>query len=95
MAGGPAARRRHPPRDREARPRPAQPHRLQHQQLRRAREAGQDISAELNPWALFLGNDWNNIVRLGSYALSYRGVDMVFVNKDGRETIAEHLQKNF
>ena len=41
------------------------------EQLRRARDAGQDISAELNPWALFLGNDWNNIVRLGSYALSY------------------------
>ncbi len=41
------------------------------EQLRRARDAGQDISAELNPWALFMGNDWNNIVRLGSYALSY------------------------
>jgi dihydroorotase len=41
------------------------------EQLRRARQAGQDISAELNPWALFLGNDWNNIVRLGSYGLSY------------------------
>jgi dihydroorotase len=41
------------------------------EQLRRARQAGQDISAELNPWALVLGNDWNNIVRLGSYGLSY------------------------
>ena len=41
------------------------------EQLRRARQGGQDISAELNPWALFLGNDWNNIVRLGSYGLSY------------------------
>jgi dihydroorotase len=40
-------------------------------QLRRAKAVGQDISAELNPWALFLGNDWANIVRLGSYALSY------------------------
>jgi dihydroorotase len=39
--------------------------------LRRARAEGQDISAELNPWALFLGNDWRNIERLGSYALSY------------------------
>ena len=39
--------------------------------LRKARAEGQDVSAELNPWALFLGNDWNNIVRLGSYALSY------------------------
>ena len=28
------------------------------EQLRRARDAGQNISAELNPWALFLGNDW-------------------------------------
>ena len=40
-------------------------------QLRRAKAAGQDVSAELNPWALFLGNDWANIERLGSYALSY------------------------
>jgi dihydroorotase len=40
-------------------------------QLRRAKAEGQDISAELNPWALFLGNDWANIERLGSYALSY------------------------
>lgn len=40
-------------------------------QLRRAKAAGQDVSAELNPWAVFLGNDWANIERLGSYALSY------------------------
>ncbi len=41
------------------------------QQLRAAKDAGQAVSAELNPWALFLGNDWANIERLGSYALSY------------------------
>ncbi|MFP5342184.1 MAG: dihydroorotase [Candidatus Limnocylindria bacterium] len=40
-------------------------------QLRAAKDAGQAISAELNPWAVFLGNDWANIERLGSYALSY------------------------
>ncbi len=40
-------------------------------QLRRAKAMGQDVSAELNPWALFLGNDWATIERLGSYALSY------------------------
>lgn len=40
-------------------------------QLRAAKARGQDISAELNPWAVFLGNDWANIERLGSYALSY------------------------
>ncbi len=34
-------------------------------QLRRAKAAGQDVSAELNPWAVFLGNDWANIERLG------------------------------
>lgn len=39
--------------------------------LRAAKERGQQISAEINPWALFLGHDWSNIVRLGSYALSY------------------------
>ena len=41
------------------------------EQLRAAKAAGQAVSAELNPWALFLGNDWANIERLGSYALSY------------------------
>lgn len=39
--------------------------------LREAKARGQRISAEINPWALFLGNDWANIERLGSYALSY------------------------
>jgi dihydroorotase len=37
----------------------------------RAKAAGQQVTAELNPWAVFLGNDWSNIERLGSYALSY------------------------
>ena len=37
---------------------------------RRRRGAGTS-PAEINPWALFLGNDWANIERLGSYALSY------------------------
>ena len=41
------------------------------EQLRRAKAAGQQVTAELNPWAVFLGNDWANIERLGSYALSY------------------------
>jgi dihydroorotase len=41
------------------------------EQLRRAKDAGQAVTAELNPWAVFLGNDWANIERLGSYALSY------------------------
>jgi dihydroorotase len=39
--------------------------------LRAAKGAGQAVSAEINPWAVFLGNDWANIERLGSYALSY------------------------
>jgi dihydroorotase len=41
------------------------------EQLRAAKAAGQAITAELNPWAVFLGNDWAAIERLGSYALSY------------------------
>jgi len=41
------------------------------EQLRTAKGAGQHVTAELNPWAVFLGNDWKNIERLGSYALSY------------------------
>ena len=39
--------------------------------LRAAKAAGQAVSAELNPWAVFLGNDWATVERLGSYALSY------------------------
>lgn len=41
------------------------------EQLRTAKAAGRAVTAELNPWAVFLGNDWNNIVKWGSYALSY------------------------
>lgn len=41
------------------------------EQLRAAKAAGQRVSAEINPWAVFLGNEWENIERLGSYALSY------------------------
>ncbi len=40
-------------------------------QIRAAKAAGRNVSAELNPWAVFLGNDWATIERLGSYALSY------------------------
>jgi len=40
-------------------------------QIRAAKERGQRVSAEVNPWALFLGNDWATVERLGSYALSY------------------------
>lgn len=41
------------------------------QMIREAKARGQRVSAEINPWALFLGCDWANIERLGSYALSY------------------------
>ena len=39
--------------------------------LRAAKDRGANVSAEMNPWAVLLGNDWANIERLGSYALSY------------------------
>jgi dihydroorotase len=39
--------------------------------IRRAKAAGQRVTCEINPWALFLGCDWGAIQRLGSYALSY------------------------
>lgn len=39
--------------------------------IRQAKAAGQSVTCELNPWALFLGCDWGAIQRLGSYALSY------------------------
>jgi dihydroorotase len=41
------------------------------EQIRAAKQKGQAVTAELNPWAVFLGNDWATIERLGSYALSY------------------------
>jgi dihydroorotase len=41
------------------------------EQLRRAKANRATVTAEINPWALFLGHDWQNIERLGSYALSY------------------------
>lgn len=34
-----------------------------------AREQGQDVTCELNPHCVFLGSSWNNIERLGPYAL--------------------------
>jgi dihydroorotase len=40
-------------------------------QIRAAKARGQRVTAELNPWAVFLGNDWSTVERLGSYALSY------------------------
>jgi len=39
--------------------------------LRAAKAQGRPVSSEVNPWALWLGNDWKTIERLGSYALSY------------------------
>ncbi len=39
--------------------------------IREAKANGQTVTCEINPWALFLGNDWSAIERLGSYALSY------------------------
>ena len=39
--------------------------------IRQAKRAGQNVTCEINPWALFLGCDWSAIERLGSYALSY------------------------
>lgn len=39
--------------------------------IRKAKAAGQRVTCEINPWALFLGCEWSAIQRLGSYALSY------------------------
>ncbi len=39
--------------------------------LRAAKAAGQTVTAEANPWCFWLDNDWANVERLGSYALSY------------------------
>ena len=55
------------------------------EQLRAARLRGQAVSAEINPWAVFLGNDWRNIERWGSYALSY------YVPEENTEPLWEAL----
>jgi dihydroorotase len=39
--------------------------------IRQAKARGAKVTAEINPWALFLGNEWANIEKWGSYALSY------------------------
>src|SRR3979411_804320 len=41
--------------------------------IRQAKAAGQRVTCEINPWALFLGCDWGAIQRLGSSAPSYWG----------------------
>ena len=38
--------------------------------VRQAKERGVQVTAEVNHWALFLSR-WEDIDRLGSYALSY------------------------
>ena len=40
-------------------------------QIRAAKAQGRAVTSEINPWALFLGNDWDTVERLGSYALSF------------------------
>jgi dihydroorotase len=39
--------------------------------IKAARAQGRAVTSEVNPWTLWLGNDWANVERLGSYALSY------------------------
>lgn len=39
--------------------------------VRRAKAAGRRVTCEVNPWALYLGNDWETIERLGPYVLAY------------------------
>ena len=39
--------------------------------VRRAKEEGRAVTCEINPWALFLGNSWENIEKLGPYCLGF------------------------
>ncbi len=39
--------------------------------VRQAKEEGRPVTCEVNPWALFLGNSWENIERLGPYCLGF------------------------
>lgn len=39
--------------------------------VRRAKGEGRPVTCEVNPWALFLGNSWENIEKLGPYCLGF------------------------
>ncbi len=39
--------------------------------VRRAKGEGRSVTCEVNPWALFLGNSWENIEKLGPYCLGF------------------------
>ncbi len=39
--------------------------------VRQAKEAGRPVTAEANPFAMFVTNDWKNIERLGPFALGF------------------------
>ena len=41
------------------------------QMARQAKAEGREVTCEVNPWALFLGSSWENIERLGPYALGF------------------------
>lgn len=53
--------------------------------IRAARLEGRAVTSEVNPWTIWLGNDWANIERLGSYALSY------FVEKHNADAVWQGL----
>jgi dihydroorotase len=57
--------------------------------LRAAKDAGQRVTAELNPWAVFLGNDWATIERSGrtrSTTSRRRTQSALGSTRDGRST---------
>lgn len=39
--------------------------------VRKAKAEGRKVTCEVNPWALFLSNNWETIEKLGPYSLSY------------------------
>ena len=53
--------------------------------VRRAKQRGLDVTCEVNPWALFLSR-WEDIERLGPYALSY------WVPDDARDAVWEGVR---
>ncbi|MBI4482718.1 MAG: dihydroorotase family protein [Acidobacteria bacterium] len=39
--------------------------------VRRAKDAGQQVTCEVNPWAVFLGNSWERVEKMGPYILGF------------------------
>lgn len=54
--------------------------------VRRAKEAGRQVTGEVNPWALFVGGAWEELHKYGPYALG------VWVPSDDQEAVWDGIR---